>query len=269
VAVLSLAEARDKARELRKVAKAGHDPIAARDKAKAVVPTFEAAAEACHEARRRGWSERHANAFLASLKRHAFPRLGRLMVNSVDEKDILAVLSPLWHPKPSAARKLRQQISTVLDFAKGHGWRPFGAPRESLRPLLANQGRPGNFSSMPYTDVPELFRRLRSKPVSMGRLALLFTIATACRSGEARLARWSHIDLSAKVWTRPAELMKMRESHVVTLSPVSIAILKKAREFRGICGSDLVFPGPRGRGLSDMSLLQLVKREAGPFTVHG
>jgi integrase len=268
-AELELAEARDKARELRKIAKSGRDPIAARDKAKAIVPTFEDAAKACHEARGRGWEQRHADAFLASLKQHAFPRLGRLMVDSVDEKDIVAVLSPLWHDRPAAARKLRQRINTVLDYAKGHGWRPMGAPRDSLRPLLAKQSRSGNFSAMPYADVPKFVAALQARPVSAGRLALLLAILTAARSGEVRSARWSHIDLEARTWTRPADLMKSREPHVVTLSPAAAAILETAKQLRTLSSPDLVFPGTRGRSLADMTLLKIVKADAGPFTVHG
>jgi integrase len=268
IAELSLAEARDKARELRKIAKSGFDPIAARDKAKVIIPTFETAAEACHEARGKGWEKRHADAFVASLKRHAFPRLGSLMVDSVDERDILAVLAPLWHDKPSAARKLRQRISTVLDFAKGSGWRQTGAPRESLRPLLAKQRRAGNFAAMPYADVSELVSRLQSKPISAGRLALLFAILTAARSGEVRSARWSDMDLERRVWTRPAEVMKSREAHPVTLSPAALMVLEQAKPL-GTLSGDLVFPGTRGQPLTDMALLKIVKAEAGPFTVHG
>jgi integrase len=267
-AELSLSEARDKARELRKIAKAGLDPIAARDKAKAVIPTFEVAAKACHAARGKGWEKRQADAFLASLKQHAFPRLGRLLVDSVEEKDILLVLSPLWHHKPAAARKLRQRVNIVLDFAKAHGWRQMGAPRESLRSLLPRQPKAGNFAALPYADAPDLVARLRARPISSARLALLFVIMTGARSSEARSARWSHIDIEARTWTRPCELMKSREAHVVTLSPAAVAVLKKAQRLR-TSASDLIFPGARGRPLSDMALLKLLKSEAGPVTVHG
>jgi integrase len=266
-AELTLAEARDRARELRKVAKAGGDPIAARDKAKAEIPTFEAATKACHEARGKGWEKRHAEAFLSSLKQHAFPRLGRLLVDSVDEKDIVAVLSPLWHDRPAAARKLRQRINTVLDYAKGNGWRAIGAPRDGLRPLLAKQDRSGNFAAMPYAEVPAFVADLRSKPVTAGRLAVLFAILTAARSGEVRSARWSHIDLEATTWTRPASLMKSREAHVVTLSPAALAVLETAKQLC-MANSDVVFPGTRGQPLSDMTLLKIVKADT-PFTVHG
>lgn len=268
LAELTLAEAREKAVQLRKVAKAGGDPIAARDKFKSVVPTFEVAAKACHEARSKGWERRHADAFLSSLEQHAYPRLGRLQVDSVDEKDILAVLAPLWHDKPAAGRKLRQRINTVLDYAKGHGWRLTGAPRDGLRPLLAKQGRSGNFPAMPYGEVPAFVASLRCKSVSAGRLALLFAMLTAARSGEVRSARWSHIDLEAKTWTRPAELMKSREPHVVTLSPAAIAVLKKAQELRTTLADCLVFPGAGGRSLADMTLLKIIKAH-GPYSVHG
>jgi integrase len=268
IAELGLAEARDRARELRRVAKSGRDPIAARDKAKVETPTFEAAAKACHEARGKGWEKRHADAFLASLQQHAFPRMGRLFVDSIDEKDIVAVLSPLWHDKPAAARKLRQRINTVLDYAKGNGWRPIGAPRDGLRPLLAKQARSGNFPAMPYAGVPAFVADLRSKTVTAGRLALLFTILTAARSGEVRGARWSQIDREAGTWTRPAELMKSREAHVVTLSPAAIAVLDQAAKLRTGLGDPLVFPGTRGAQLSDMTLLKIVKADT-QFTVHG
>lgn len=269
-AELGLGEARDRARELRKIAKAGRDPIAARDIAKVAIPTFEAAAVTCHnEGPPSRWQKRHSNAFLASLKQHAFPRLGRLLVDSVDENSVVAVLAPLWHDKPAAARKVRQRVKTVLDFAKVRGWRTIGAPTISPRASLGKQPRSGNFAAMAYTDVPGFVATLRSKPISAGRLALLFAILTAARSGEVRLARWSQIDMEAKTWTRPAESMKSGQPHVVTLSPIALAILETAKQLRTLSSADLVFPGVNGRPLADMTLLKIVKAEGGEFTVHG
>jgi integrase len=268
-AELTLEEARDRARELRKIAKSGRDPIAERDRAKVTIPTFESAADVCHkEGPPSRWSTRHAAAFSASLKQHAMPKLGRLLVDSVDENAIVGVLAPLWHEKPAAARKLRQRIRTVLDFAKVRGWRSSGAPSISPRASLGKQPRSGNFAAMPYADVPAFVAELRAKALSAGWLSLVFTILTAARSGEVRKARWSQIDLEAAIWTRPAELMKAGESHVVTLSPAALALLDQAKALRSL-SSDLIFPGTRGQPLSDMTLLKIVKTEAGPFTVHG
>jgi integrase len=269
IAELELGEARDRARELRKVAKSGRDPIAARDSVKVTVPTFEAAAEACHKSGPPSrWQKRHADAFIASLKQHAFPRVGRLLVDGIDENNIVAVLAPLWHDKPAAARKVRQRIKTVLDFAKVSGWRLLPAPAISPRSSLGKQPRSGNFAAMAYADLPDFFATLRGKPISAGRLALLFTVLTAARSGEVRNARWSHIDLAACTWTRPAALMKSGDAHVVTLSPAAVAILESAKQLRTVT-NDLIFPGTRAQPLSDMTLLKIVKAEAGPYTVHG
>lgn len=269
IALLTLAEARDKARELRKIAKLGRDPIAERDKIKIVVPTFGTAAETCH---REGppcrWQKRHSDAFLSSLKRHAFPRLGRLFVDGIDENNIVAVLAPLWHEKPAAARKLRQRIVTVLDFSKVKGWRSVGAPSISPRAMLGKQPKAGNFAAMPYKDVPAFVADEMGKAATPSRLALIFTMLTAARSREVRTACWSHIDFEAKTWSRPGELMKSGEPHVVTLSPAAIAVLEQAKLFK-MLSRDLIFPGQRGRQLSDMALLNIVKREAGAYTVHG
>ena len=265
----TLEEAREKARHLRKVARAGGDVIATRDKAKLTIPTFKAAAEACHEARKAGWKSRHADAFLSTLKLHVFPKIGSLRVDSVDEKDIVSVLSPLWRDKPAAARKLRQRMGTVLDFAKGSGWRSAGAPRDGLRPLLSKQDRPGNFASMPYSDVPPFMAVLINKADTLGRLALQFTILTAARSGEVRSAMWSHIDLEAKTWTRPAALMKGGDVHIVTLSSAAIASLKRAAKHRTTLADALVFPGMGGRRLSDVTLSKAMRDAGRSETVHG
>jgi integrase len=265
---LTLEEAREKGRELRKVARAGGDPIAARDKNDTAPPSFKDAAIACHGALSPGWAARHGAAFLSTLQLHAFPKIGGLRVDSIDEKDILAVLSPLWTAKPAAARKIRQRISTVLDFAKGHGWRPTGAPRDGLRPLLSKQVRAGNFASMPYQQVPPFFDTVNAQADTMGRLALLFTILTAARSGEVREAKWSHIDFDAKEWNRPAALMrKTDQAHTITLSNEAVDVLRRAERMRSTKRDCLVFPGTAGRQMSDMTMAKVVKGTGA--TVHG
>jgi integrase len=140
------------------------------------------------------------------LKQHAFPPLGRLFVDSIDEKDIVTALSPLWHDRPAAARKLRQRINTVLDFAKGYGWRSTGAPWDSLRSLLSKQARRETSPPCPTLTCP---RRAGG---------------AVFHNSEVRSACWSHVDLEAGTSTRPAELMKSREAHAVTLSPAAIAV---------------------------------------------
>ena len=120
---------------------------------------------------------------------------------------------------------------------------------------------------MPYEDVPAFMVSEMAKSDTAGRLALLFTILTAARSGEVRSARWSHIELEAKTWTRPAELMKSDKEHVITLSDAALNILGRANMLRTTLADAPVFPGSGGRQLSDMTLSRMVKPLG--VTVHG
>jgi len=125
---------------------------------------------------------------------------------------------------------------------------------------------------MPYKAVPELVGDLLGQSDTPGRLALLFTILTAARSGEVRAATWDQIDLTEKTWSRPAGIMKMGVPHVIPLSDAALAVLERARPHSG--GKGLIFPGQRSkagpRALSDMTLTKAL-RTAGQdsVTVHG
>lgn len=266
--LVSLDEAREQARRLRKAARSGKHPNTVREKERAAIPTFKEAAEATHAGLVSGWSERHGAAFLSTLRLHAFPKIGGLRVDSISEGELLTVLSPLWSTKPAAARKMRQRLGLVLDYAKGMGWRSTGAPRDGLRPMLPKQARGRHFASMPYADVPAFVATVEGEADTMGRLALLLTIYTAARNGEVREAKWSHFDLGAGEWHRPAELMrKTGEAHMVTLSPQALAVLERAKALRTSTADCLVFPGKGGAPLSDMTISKIVRPSG--FTVHG
>jgi integrase len=121
---------------------------------------------------------------------------------------------------------------------------------------------------MPFVEAPAFVADQLAKEATSGRLALLFTVLTAARSGEVRNAEWAHIDVEARTWTRPAELMKMRDKHVVTLNDAAVAVLERAGELFGKDG--LVFPGTRSKSaLSDMTLSKIMRSEDVPYTVHG
>ena len=264
----SLSEARELARKLRKVAKAGGDPIAARDKQEVVSPTFKEAALSCHDAKAPGWSDKNAASFLSSLSMHIHPEIGKLRVDSITERDVAAALSPVWHAKPALAKKLRHRIGLVLDFSKANGWRAEAAPRQSLSALLSKQQEGGNFASIPYEELPAFVSTVEEKVETIGRLALLFTILTAARNGEVRDAMWSQIDFEAAEWRRPASMMRKNgEAHTVTLSPEALAILERAKLWRTVDRDCHVFPGKGGKRLSDMTIGK--EMAALPYVVHG
>ncbi|MDP9056183.1 MAG: integrase arm-type DNA-binding domain-containing protein [Pseudomonadota bacterium] len=266
--VLTLADAREKAAALRKLAKAGADPVLERDKERAVFPTFAETVIQAHTALAGGWSDKTAKAFLASLTEHANPKLGALKVNAITGSDLIAALAPIWTDKPVMARKIRSRIGQVLAFAKARGWRTDALPDvREMRSGLSKQARGGNFAAMPFVEVPAFIAGELAKGATASRFAVLFTILTGARSGEVRNATWEQIDLEARIWTRPASMMKMKEGHVVTLSDAAIAVL--LRFTPEAMRKGLIFAGPRGGPLSDMSLTAALRAAGRTETVHG
>jgi integrase len=120
---------------------------------------------------------------------------------------------------------------------------------------------------MPFAEVPAFVEKLRERPAIAAR-ALEFVLLTAARSGEALGARWSEIDLEAKVWTVPASRMKRGVAHRVPLAPRAIQILEEAKK---LTRGDVVFPAYRAnKPLSDMALTMLLRRmKVDGLTVHG
>lgn len=270
---ISLNEARDKAREYRKQLRAGLDPLEAKRKA-LEIPTFKAAAKAYHsEWKRRRRNAKHEAQWLATLETYAFPRFGELRADLVDNGHVRDALAEIWLTKPETARRVRQRIGTVLDFAHGKGWRSHAFGMAAVNKSLPEQPpKIGRFEAMPYADVPAFLQSIGAR-VSMGRLALEALILTATRSGEVRGARWSELDLDAATWTIPAERTKTGKRtgkpHIVPLSPAAVDVFKRAQALR-IEASDLVFHGSkRGKPLSDMTLLKVLRDLKEPYTVHG
>lgn len=264
---LTLAEARLKASQFRALLKAGRNPVAEAKKEIVVVPNFEGAAKTAHEALKTQWADKTADAFLSSLKQHAYPTLGKRMINDIDARAIAKALKLIWTDKPMMARKVRQRIATVINYAHAEGWRDTEMPDKAVSILLPEQGEGEHLASMPFKKVPEYYLELDERE-SIGRLALAFLILTAARSGEVRFAAWSQIDREEMMWHRPASLMKGRKAkaHTVTLNAAALAILDRAAAYRRN-DNDLIFPSAKGKPLSDMALSSFMTDLA--FTVHG
>lgn len=268
IAKLSLKEARAKSAELRKHALNGRDPVAERDRRAFTPKTFRDAAKVVHAAKSVSWSIKTAEAFKSTLAEHAYPTIGDMLVEDIDAADVVRVLAPLWQAKPATAAKVRQHVGAVLAYAKASKWRTTEAPVKSVSVLLGKRGQGEAMASMPYREVPAFFSAQWGKEDALGRLALLFLVATAARSGEVRAAQWSQIDLDTRLWTRPAAIMKSRRAHTVTLNDAAVAILERVALLRP--GQEgLVFPSAAGGGLSDNTLSKVMRDARLPFVPHG
>lgn len=267
---IGLADARAAAGEIRKQARGGLDPLAERKKEQVIVPTFKDAAEAVHREHQAAWKNgKHQAQWINTLDTYAFPKLGKLLVSDIEGPAIRDVLAPIWLAKPETARRVRQRIGAVLDWAYAKGYRSSEAPMRSLSRGLPRQPRKdGHFAAMPYADISAFLVRLRQR-TSVTRLALEFLILTAARSGEVRGARWSEMDLAEKVWLVPGERMKVGKEHRVPLSDAALEVLSRVAIFKSEL-SDLVFPGQKPKNpLSDMTLLKVLQVMDVPVTVHG
>jgi integrase len=269
--LVSLAEARTKAQEYRKLAREGGNPIEVRRKERTNVPTFAEAAQTTLEQHRAGWkNEKHAAQWMASLKLHVFPVLGNKRVDQIETADVLRALSPIWLSKPETARRARQRVSTILDWAKAAGHRSGDNPVDGVAKGLPRQSeRRGHFSAIPYQDVPRFVIELREVPTSpFARLAFEFLILTAARTGEVLKAQWAEVDLGKEIWILPAERMKSGREHRVPLSPRARSLLQSARNLND--GSPFIFPGRTfDAPMSNMVFLMMLRRLGANFTAHG
>jgi integrase len=270
LALVSLKEARDAAFELRRDIQRGIDPVAERKRRKLEILTFKAAALKFHAEQKSSWKNgKHQDQWITTLENYAFPLLGSRLVNDIEGPLIREVLLPIWLDKPETARRVKQRIGVVLDWAYASGMRPTEAPMRSVTRVLPRQPKKdGHFAAMPYDAVPAFMAHLHSR-LSVPRLAEEFLILTTARSGEVRGAKWNEIDLEAKLWTIPASRMKVGKEHIVPLSAAAIEVLERARQFHAPC-SNLLFPGRDvRRPLSDMTLLKILRYAELLYTVHG
>ncbi|WP_018878957.1 integrase arm-type DNA-binding domain-containing protein [Thioalkalivibrio sp. ALE9] len=266
---VTLAQARDAAREAKQQIREGIDPVAerkaARDAARAAQAkrkTFADVARECHQVKAQEFrNEKHRADWIRSLEHYAFPSIGSLPVESIEVPHVKAVLDPIWTEKNETASRLRQRIESVLKYAKVSGYRDGENPArwsenlEEIMPRISKKRRIQHYPALPWEQASEFMQVLRGRSGVSAR-ALEFLILTATRSGEVRKATWDEIDLTAGVWTIPAERMKAGKAHRVPLSDDAVALLESLPR----SASGHVFTAPRGGELSDMSISALCKR---------
>jgi integrase len=231
---VSLQSARERAATYREKAYAGIYPVERNTKGKPLsgALTFEQAADEVHRIRKAQWSNgKHVDQWINTLTDHAFPHIGTKPVATITTADVLMVLSEIWLAKPETARRLRQRIRTVLDWARAAGHRTGDNPVDLIGEALPKHRRKvAHHKALPYSEVGIFISALRAggaDPVT--KAAFEFLILTAARTLEVRLATWCELDLDAALWTVPAERMKARREHLVPLPSRAVEILKGLR----------------------------------------
>lgn len=267
---VTLAGAREEAREVKRKIKEGIDPVSERKDARSRLMaqqvkeiTFEqAAAKVIAKKQAEASNPKHAQQWKNTLETYAFPVLGKMAVKDVDLAHVIKVLEPQWGTKTETMTRVRQRVEAVLAWATVHGHRSGDNPArwkgnlDAVLPAPAKVAKSKNHAALPYVRAAEFMADLRTRD-GLAAKALEFAIMTAARSNEIRGARWDEIDLAEKVWVIPAERMKAKREHRVPLSDAAVTLLEALPRFED---NDLVFPAPRGGQMSDATLAAVIKR---------
>jgi integrase len=277
---VTLAEARARAKAARLQLLDGDDPLEEKRAAKAErtleaarAVTFKECAERFYAAHEREWSNaKHRMQFLSTLRDYVHPIIGALPVASIDEPMVLKVLQPIWATKTVTARRVRNRIASVLDFASASKYRTGTNPARwegHLEHLLATPEKLApvkSHAALPYNEIAAFIADLR-KVEGVAARALEFTILTAARTGETIGATWDEIDLDEATWIIPATRMKAGREHRVPLCDRAMQILRALpRE----TDNPHVFIGAKaGSGLSDIVMFRTLKELRPDVTVHG
>jgi integrase len=280
VHTVNLAEARARAKAARLQLLDGVDPLE-RKRAERVARTLEAAravafkecAEHYYAAHEGEWTNaKHRQQFLSSMRDYVFPIIGSLPVAAVDEPMVLKVLAPIWATKTVTARRVRNRIAAVLDYATASKYRSGSNPARwegHLEHLLATPEKIApvkSHAALPYGELAAFITDLR-KVEGVAARALEFTILTAARTGETVGATWDEIDLDEATWTIPAERMKADREHRVPLSDRALEIL---RELPREADNPHVFIGVKaGSGISSIAMYRVLRRLRDVVVVHG
>jgi integrase len=275
----SLEEARERARKARQQLADGIDPLDARAAERAQAAT--AAAQAIKEAKTfaevtadffkfhsPSWTNlKHSRQFSSSMERLVFPAIGKTPVAAIDKTHIIRILEPIWYSTPATAKRVRNRIERVLDYAKTNGYRTGDNPAQwgtNLEHAFPSVAKVKHHGALDYTQVADFIGELRVREGIAAR-ALEFLILTAARTQEVRGAVWDEFDTAKRVWTIPAERMKAEREHKVPLSDRAMEIiLALPRE------NDFVFLGSVTNGMMAINSMPNLLKELCPgVTVHG
>ena len=269
---LGLAEARKQAERWRKMATAGRDPVkereveeraARREDISLAVLTADAFEARKAELKGNGTAGR----WLSPLTLHVLPKLGRVPVTDIDQRDIRDTLFPIWHTKADTARKAMNRLAIVLRHAAALGLNVDLQATEKAKALLGKSRHvPKHIPAMAWADVPGFYASLEEPTLT--HLALRLLILTGMRSNPLRNIRLDQIE--GDVWTVPGENMKGRkgatEAFRVPLSHEAQRIIELARPH---ARNGFLFPNTRGGVISDMTLSRHMARRELEARPHG
>ena len=279
---VTLAQARDKAREAREKVVKGVDPIQERKVAASALRAHQATRRSFQEVatayvafQEAGWkNSKHRKQWTSTLEAYAYPVIGQLPVDAITEHHVIAVLEPIWSNKTETASRLRGRMESILDWARVRGHREGENPArwkghlDKVFPAQSQIRQVQHFQALGVKAAPAFMARLADQD-GAAALALRFLVLTAARSGEVRGAEWGEIDFEHAIWTIPASRMKAKREHRVPLTVPVLQVLREAQSRQEHNYAKWIFPNQKGSMLSDMSLIAVMRRMNVAAVPHG
>jgi len=275
VTLLEARKKRDDAKALpaKSIDPSDHQKSAKRQAKIAAVNTFEAVAKEWFENKERGWSPAYSTRLWRRLKADIIPKIGNRPISEIDPAEILEVIRKVEKRDAVVlAGRLLQVCSQIFPYAVATQ-RARSDPTRDLRGALRSRGPAKHRSALKASDLGPFMRSLADYPGDeQTELALRLVVHTMVRTGEARFAGWSEFELDGKAprWRIPPPRMKMRNEHIVPLTPQVLDILGKLKTLSG--RSKYVLPAPTKEDVISQNTLIYALYRLGYHsraTVHG
>ncbi len=285
---ISLADARQKREDARKILASGADPSAVKKAQKAATissshNSFEVVARNWHRSKSEVWAESHAATTLARLEKNIFPWLGSMPVNEITLNDIKPVLHRIEDRAPESAKRMFVALNMIFRYSVASMYID-RSPLEALKPKDVLRREAVETHLPAIIDPDELGRFLRAvddlRCTFVVKSAFRFAPLVFVRPGDLRAMEWADVDFESAEWNIPIEKMKLtaREKikrkgqiHCVPLSRQALEILQDIRPLTE--RSQYVFPGARSyhKPLSEAAITAAIHRMGykGEMTWHG
>lgn len=273
---ITLADARSRRDDARKLVAEGKNPSEVRKEQKIALQTesesaFEKIATEWHQMKSTKWSEGYASDIMEAFQNDIFPYVGTRPIGEIKPLELLNVLRKI--EKRGALekmRKVRQRCSEVFRYAIATGRAEFNPAADLSSALDVHQSN--HFPFLKADEIPDFLRALDSYTGSrLVQIATKLLMITGVRTIELRTALWSEFDLDNAIWEIPAERMKMRRAHLVPLSTQALNLLNELKIMTG--NYRYVFPGRNdpNKPMSEASINRVIKciGYAGRLTGHG
>ncbi len=272
---VTLAEARGRAEEGRKLKRQGVNPVEHKrdEKAKqlAETVTFQQVAEMLLDAKKSRCTERYIAESARMFERHAYPTFGSRAIGGIAPREVIALAQSTEKAGRYLAHRVTARMAEIFEYAISLGFLQHNPVNRATHKSVKPHERK-NMAAIGYDELPDMLARFDEyRGFKITKLAFRFLMLTFVRTGEMRQLRWQWVDIENRQIVIPASAMKARRDHTIPLSDQSVSILNEAHKLTG--KFQLVFPTPSdfSKPLSENAILDVLKRigYGGKMTGHG